>query len=89
MDSFFQHLDYADDICLLSHKMFDLQDMICSLEKEAASAGLKINGGKRNCYVLLLASTELLKLLVFKLKQPTVLLTLVVLLLQVVPIWTS
>ena len=46
MNSFLQHLDYADDICLLSHKMSDLQDMICSLEKEAASAGLKINGGK-------------------------------------------
>ena len=46
MNSFLQHLDYADDICLLSHKTFDLQDMICSLEKEAVFAGLKINGGK-------------------------------------------
>ena len=27
-------------------KMSDLQDMICSLEKEATFAGLKINGGK-------------------------------------------
>ena len=26
--------------------MSDLQDMICSLEKEATSAGLKINDGK-------------------------------------------
>ena len=49
MNSFLQHLVYADDTCLLSHKMSDLQAMICSLEKEATSAGLKINGGKRNC----------------------------------------
>ena len=41
MNSFLQHLDYG--ICLLSHKMSDLQDMVCSLEKEAASTGLKIN----------------------------------------------
>ena len=46
MNSLLQHLDYADDICLLSHKMSDLQDMICTLEKRATSAGLKINGGK-------------------------------------------
>ena len=41
-----QHLDYADDICLLSHKIFDIQDMIRSLEKEAVFAGLKISSGK-------------------------------------------
>ena len=46
MNSFLQHLGYADYICLLSHKISDLQDMICSLEKEAVSAGLKINGDK-------------------------------------------
>ena len=46
MNSFIQHLDYSVDKCLLSHKMTDLQDMICCLEKETASAGLKIIGGK-------------------------------------------
>ena len=48
MNSFLQLrvLHLAEDICLLSHKMSDLQDMICSLEKEATFAGLKINGGK-------------------------------------------
>ena len=30
MNSFLQHLYYADDISLLFHKMSDLQDMICS-----------------------------------------------------------
>ena len=34
MNSFLQHLDYADDICLLSHKMSDLQDMIESIKSE-------------------------------------------------------
>ena len=46
MNSFLQHLDYADDICLLSHKVSDRQDMIRSLQKEAAFADLKINCGK-------------------------------------------
>ena len=46
MNRFRQHLDYADDICLLSHKISDIQDMIRALEKEAAFAGLNINCGK-------------------------------------------
>ena len=33
MNLFLQHLDYANDICLLSHKIYDIQDMIRSLEK--------------------------------------------------------
>ena len=28
MNSFLQHLDYAGDICLLSQKICDIQDMI-------------------------------------------------------------
>ena len=32
MNRFLQHLDYADDICLLSHKISDIQDMIRSLQ---------------------------------------------------------
>ena len=46
MDSFLQHLEYADDICLLSHSVLDAANMLYSLEKEAASFGLKINFGK-------------------------------------------
>ena len=52
MNSFLQHLDYADDICLLSRKLSYLQDMICSLEKEATSAGLKINREKMKLFSL-------------------------------------
>ena len=48
MNNFLQHLDSADDISLLSYKMSDLPDMMCSLEKEAVYAGLQINGGKTN-----------------------------------------
>ena len=36
MNRFLQHLDYADDICLLSHKISDVQDMIRSLEKKGS-----------------------------------------------------
>ena len=32
MNHFLQHLDYADDICLLCHKIADIQNMIPSLE---------------------------------------------------------
>ena len=34
MNRFLQRLDYADDLCLLSHKISDIQDMIRFLEKE-------------------------------------------------------
>ena len=46
MDSFLQHLDYADDICLLSHSVLAAANMLFSLENEAASFGLKNNTGK-------------------------------------------
>ena len=46
MNRFLQLLDYTDDICLLSHKISDIWDLIRSLEVEAASAGQKINCGK-------------------------------------------
>ena len=72
MNRLLQHLDYVDDICLLSHKISDIQDMIRSLEKEAASGiGLKINCGKTKM-LSLQAQIELLKLRVIKLKQSTV-----------------
>ena len=35
------NLDYADDICLLSHSVLDVANMLYSLENEAASFGLK------------------------------------------------
>ena len=43
MDSFLQHLYYADDMSLLSHSVLDAANMLYSLENEAASFGLKIN----------------------------------------------
>jgi len=36
-------LDYADDICLLTHSTRTMQKMLERLEKESAKAGLKIN----------------------------------------------
>ena len=35
VDSFLQHLDYADDICLLSRSVLDAANMLHSLENEA------------------------------------------------------
>ena len=43
MDSVLQHLDYTNDICLLSHSFLDAANMLYSLENEAGSFGLKIN----------------------------------------------
>ena len=37
MDSFLQHLDYVDDICLLSHSVLDAANMLYSLENESMS----------------------------------------------------
>lgn len=39
-------LEYADDICLLSHKFSDMTEKIRKLEEVAGNAGLKINCGK-------------------------------------------
>ena len=46
MSAFLQHLDYADDLCLLSHSVLDVAEMLYSIEKEASSAGLNINANK-------------------------------------------
>jgi hypothetical protein len=39
-------LDYADDICLLSHSHRYMQSKVTDLQKEALKAGLKINVDK-------------------------------------------
>jgi hypothetical protein len=36
-------LDYADDICLLSQSFKDMAEKIDNLQREATTAGLKIN----------------------------------------------
>jgi hypothetical protein len=41
-----EDLDYADDICLLSHKFVHMLDKINYLQQESIKAGLKINIGK-------------------------------------------
>jgi hypothetical protein len=41
-----EDLDYADDICLLSHKFVHMQAEINDLQQESIKAGLKINIGK-------------------------------------------
>jgi hypothetical protein len=41
-----KHLDYADDITLLSHRFLDLAHMVQGIEREGIHAGLKINGPK-------------------------------------------
>ena len=46
MDRFLQHLDYADDICLLSYSALDAENMLYSLQNEAATFGLKTKSGK-------------------------------------------
>ena len=57
MDSFLQHLDYADDICLLSHSVLDAANMLYSLENEAASFGFKINTAKTKSMSIVNSST--------------------------------
>ena len=57
MDSFLQHLDYADDICLLLHSVLDAANMFYSLENEAVSFGLKINSGKTKSMTIVNSST--------------------------------
>ena len=57
MDSFLQHLDYADDICLLSHSVLDVANMLYSLENEAASFGYKMNTGKTMSMSIVNSST--------------------------------
>jgi hypothetical protein len=38
-----EDLNYADDICLLSHKFVHMQDKVNYLQQESIKAGLKIN----------------------------------------------
>ena len=57
MDSFLQHFDYADDICLLSHSVLDAANILYSLENEAASFGLKINTAKTKSMSIINSST--------------------------------
>ena len=42
-----EHLDYADDICLLSSKAYDMQYKLNDLVEESAKVGLKLNSAKR------------------------------------------
>ena len=57
MNSFLQHLDCANDICLLSHCILDAANMLYSLENEAASLGLKTNTGKTKSMSIVNSST--------------------------------
>ena len=41
-----EDVDFADDICLLSHRYEDMQNKINNLEKEIKRAHLKINVDK-------------------------------------------
>ncbi len=41
-----EDLDFADDICLLSHKQQDAQEKLSRIAKEARKTGLQINVGK-------------------------------------------
>ena len=50
-------MDYADDICLLSHSVLDAANMIYPLQNEAASFGLKINTGKTKSMSIINSST--------------------------------
>ena len=57
VESFFQHLDYADGICLLSHSVLDAANMLYSLENGAASFGRKINTAKTKSMSIVNSST--------------------------------
>ena len=57
MDSVLQHLDYADDIWLLSHSVPDAANMLYSLENKAASFGLQSNSGITKSMSIINSST--------------------------------
>ncbi|KAL1445995.1 hypothetical protein WDU94_003677 [Cyamophila willieti] len=42
-----EDIDYADDLCLLSHNINDMKDKIKDLVEEGKKVGLKINEGKK------------------------------------------
>ncbi|KAJ8717892.1 hypothetical protein PYW07_005822 [Mythimna separata] len=46
LSSVLEDLDYADDLCLLSHTHADMQAKLNDLRQEAAKTGLKINSRK-------------------------------------------
>ena len=46
MSTFLQHLDYGNVICLLSHSVVDVAEMLYFIEKEASPAGLNIIASK-------------------------------------------
>ncbi|KAJ8707844.1 hypothetical protein PYW07_011521 [Mythimna separata] len=46
LSSVLEDLDYADDLCLLSHTHADMQAKLNDLRQEAAKTGLKINSWK-------------------------------------------
>ena len=50
-------MDYADDICLLSHSILDEVSILYSLENKAASFGLKIMSGKNESLSIVNSST--------------------------------
>lgn len=45
-DNIFKHLDHTDNICLLSHRLMDLDQMTVDLKNEAGKAGLKTSTNK-------------------------------------------
>ena len=56
-DSFLQHLNYADDICLLSHSVLNAAKMLYSLENEAVSFELKSKSEKNKSMSIVSSST--------------------------------
>ena len=46
---FLEDLDFADDICLLSHKQQHAQNKLERVAEEAGKTGLRINIGKTEC----------------------------------------
>ena len=41
-----KYLDYADDVCLLSHKIMDMHQMIATVERETYVVELKTSTAK-------------------------------------------
>ena len=59
MDRFLQHLDYANDICLLSHSVIVAANMLYSHENKVAYFGLKIKTAKTNSMSIVNSSTTM------------------------------
>lgn len=41
--SFLKYLDYSHDICLLPHRIIDVDQMVLDLERKSGNVGLKTN----------------------------------------------